>query len=33
MHLVSFGYKFGVPYDADLVFDCRFLPNPSSSTS
>jgi UPF0042 nucleotide-binding protein len=28
VHLVSFGYKFGIPYDADLVFDCRFLPNP-----
>ena len=28
VHLVSFGYKFGVPYDADLVLDCRFLPNP-----
>ena len=26
--LVSFGFKFGVPYDADLVFDVRFLPNP-----
>jgi RNase adapter protein RapZ len=26
--LVSFGYKHGVPRDADLVFDCRFLPNP-----
>jgi UPF0042 nucleotide-binding protein len=26
--LVSFGYKFGIPYDADLVFDVRFLPNP-----
>jgi UPF0042 nucleotide-binding protein len=26
--LVSFGYKFGVPSDADLVFDVRFLPNP-----
>jgi UPF0042 nucleotide-binding protein len=26
--LVSFGYKFGVPADADLVFDVRFLPNP-----
>src|SRR5262245_33736797 len=24
--LVSFGYKFGIPYDADLVFDVRFLP-------
>jgi len=26
--IVSFGYKFGVPMDADLVFDVRFLPNP-----
>jgi len=26
--LVSFGYKFGLPYDADLVWDARFLPNP-----
>jgi RNase adapter protein RapZ len=26
--LVSFGYKHGVPFDADLVFDVRFLPNP-----
>jgi UPF0042 nucleotide-binding protein len=26
--VVSFGYKFGVPADADLVFDVRFLPNP-----
>lgn len=26
--VVSFGYKHGVPLDADLVFDCRFLPNP-----
>lgn len=24
----SFGYKHGIPADADLVFDCRFLPNP-----
>ncbi|MFV0525124.1 MAG: RNase adapter RapZ [Acidimicrobiales bacterium] len=24
----SFGFKYGVPRDADLVFDCRFLPNP-----
>jgi len=24
----SFGYKYGVPIDADLVFDVRFLPNP-----
>ena len=28
MSVVSFGYKFGIPLDADLVFDCRFLPNP-----
>jgi RNase adapter protein RapZ len=27
--VVSFGYKFGVPVDADLVFDVRFLPNPN----
>lgn len=26
--VVSFGYKAGVPVDADLVFDVRFLPNP-----
>lgn len=26
--IVSFGYRFGVPSDADLVFDVRFLPNP-----
>jgi UPF0042 nucleotide-binding protein len=26
---VSFGYRFGVPADADLVFDVRFLPNPN----
>ena len=26
--IVSFGYKRGTPIDADLVFDCRFLPNP-----
>lgn len=26
--IVSFGYKFGVPLDADLLFDVRFLPNP-----
>lgn len=24
----SFGFKHGLPLDADLVFDCRFLPNP-----
>lgn len=27
--LVSFGYRYGVPPDADLVFDVRFLPNPN----
>ena len=26
--LVSFGYKYGLPSDSDLVFDVRFLPNP-----
>jgi RNase adapter protein RapZ len=26
--IVSFGYKHGLPLDVDLVFDCRFLPNP-----
>jgi RNase adapter protein RapZ len=26
--VMSFGYKHGVPADADLVLDCRFLPNP-----
>jgi len=26
--ILSFGYKHGLPLDADLVFDCRFLPNP-----
>ena len=28
LSIVSFGYKYGVPVDADLVADCRFLPNP-----
>jgi len=27
-NVVSFGYKYGIPLDVDLVFDCRFLPNP-----
>jgi UPF0042 nucleotide-binding protein len=27
--VVSFGFKYGVPVDADLVFDVRFLPNPN----
>ncbi len=26
--VLSFGYKYGVPVDADMVADCRFLPNP-----
>ncbi len=26
--IVSFGYKYGIPLDSDLVFDTRFLPNP-----
>jgi len=28
MTLLSFGYSFGIPYEADLLFDVRFLPNP-----
>jgi len=27
--LISFGYKYGIPLDADLVMDVRFLPNPN----
>jgi UPF0042 nucleotide-binding protein len=27
--VLSFGYKFGLPLDVDLVLDCRFLPNPN----
>ena len=26
--MLSFGFKYGIPADADLVFDVRFLPNP-----
>ncbi|MEG0565925.1 MAG: RNase adapter RapZ, partial [Hungatella sp.] len=26
--ILSFGFKYGIPADADLVFDVRFLPNP-----
>ncbi|MHB8370444.1 MAG: RNase adapter RapZ [Leptospirales bacterium] len=29
IYLLSFGFKFGLPLDADLVFDVRFLPNPN----
>ena len=28
MAVMSFGFKYGIPLDADLVFDLRFLPNP-----
>ena len=28
VHVVSFGFKYGAPAEADLVFDLRFLPNP-----
>jgi len=28
INIISFGFKYGVPIDADLVFDVRFLPNP-----
>ena len=28
VHILSFGFKYGVPAEADLVFDLRFLPNP-----
>jgi len=30
--LMSFGYKYGMPIDVDLVFDARFLPNPYYNT-
>ena len=26
--VMSFGYKYGLPQESDLVFDVRFLPNP-----
>jgi len=28
VNVIAFGYKFGIPMEADLVFDVRFLPNP-----
>jgi len=28
INVVAFGFKFGIPLDADLMFDVRFLPNP-----
>ena len=32
VNVLSFGYKFGLPVDADLVMDCRFIPNPHWNT-
>jgi UPF0042 nucleotide-binding protein len=28
VNIISFGFKHGIPYDADMIFDVRFLPNP-----
>lgn len=28
INIVSFGFKYGIPSDADMIFDVRFLPNP-----
>lgn len=28
VHILSFGFKYGIPLDADFVFDVRFFPNP-----
>ncbi|CAB4677510.1 unannotated protein [freshwater metagenome] len=28
INVLSFGYKYGIPVDSDLVVDCRFIPNP-----
>ena len=28
VNILSFGYKYGLPVDADLVMDCRFISNP-----
>ncbi|NLN60901.1 MAG: RNase adapter RapZ [Deltaproteobacteria bacterium] len=28
IYVTSFGYRYGIPMDADIVFDVRFLPNP-----
>ena len=32
VNVISFGFKYGIPIEADLAFDVRFLPNPSSIT-
>ncbi len=29
LSVISFGFKYGLPYNSDLVFDVRFLPNPN----
>jgi len=28
IHVMSFGYKYGIPHEADIIIDVRFLPNP-----
>lgn len=28
INVLSFGYKYGIPVDSDLLLDCRFIPNP-----
>ena len=28
LNIISFGFKHGIPYDADMIYDVRFLPNP-----
>ncbi|GMA50255.1 nucleotide-binding protein YvcJ [Alicyclobacillus contaminans] len=28
VHIISFGFKYGIPIDADMILDVRFLPNP-----
>ena len=28
INLISFGYKYGIPIDVDMIFDVRFIPNP-----
>lgn len=33
VHCVSFGFKYGIPNDSDLMFDVRCLPNPFMSRS
>ena len=33
INIISFGFKYGVPYDIDMLFDIRFLPNPNFISS